>query len=253
MTLESVTKRDGGADGGIPAVSYTRGKISTRFRRPSAPNLSPSTPSPPAAATGRPPRRRRKAERTPEIVAAAIASFAEHGYADTRLEDVAERAGIAKSTIYLYFANKEAVFRAAVETRVQATFGELDEVVTGFEGTTEELLGVVLASSYERFVRSDTPTLLRTIISEGERFPELRRVFYEESLCRGTQVLERLLRRGVARGEFREAPVIDFPRMLIAPTLMASIWRMTFDELDPIDIDAWARAHVDLLMNGLRR
>ena len=202
--------------------------------------------------TTRGPRRRRKAERTPEIIAAGIASFAERGYADTRLEDVAERAGIAKSTIYLYFENKEALFRATVETRVRAAFGELDEVVAGFEGTTEELLRLVLTSSYERFVRSDMPTLLRTIIGEGERFPELRRAYYEGMICRGTGVLERVLRRGVERGEFREAPVGDFPRMLIAPTLMASLWRMTFTEFEPLDVDAWARAHVDLLLNGLK-
>lgn len=215
--------------------------------------LSPPAPSAGRPAAARPSRRRRKAERTPEIIAAAVASFAEQGYAETRLEDVAERAGIAKSTIYLYFENKEALFRATVETRVQAAFGELDGMVSGFEGTAEELLRIVLTSSYERFVRSDMPTLLRTIIGEGERFPELRRAYYDGMICHGTSVLERVLRRGVERGEFREAQVVDFPRMLIAPTLMASLWRMTFAELEPLDVDAWARAHVDLLLNGLKR
>ena len=214
--------------------------------------MSPAAPpGPPPDGDDRPRRRRRKAERTPEIIAAAIASFAEHGYAETRLEDVAERAGIAKSTIYLYFENKEALFRATVEVRVRATYAELDELVAGFTGSTEELLRMVLTGSYERFVRSDVPALLRTIIAEGERFPELRQAFYDESLCRGTTVLERVLRRGAERGEFRECPVDEFPRMLIAPTLMAAIWRMTFDELEPIDLERWAGAHVDLLLHGL--
>ena len=210
-----------------------------------------AVPPPAVPSTVRPPRRRRKAERTPEIIAAAIASFAEHGYAETRLEDVAERAGIAKSTIYLYFANKESLFRESVESRVRATFGELDEVVDEFTGPTPALLEFLLKSSYERFVRSDLSSLLRTIIAEGERFPELRQVFYDENICRGTRVLERVLHRGVERGEFRDAPALRFPRMLIAPTLMASIWRMTFAEIDPIDLDDWARAHVDLMLHGL--
>ena len=208
--------------------------------------------APRAGGATRPPRRRRKAERTPEIIAAGTAAFVEHGYADTRLEDVAERAGIAKSTIYLYFASKEALFRATVEARVQAVFGELDEVVADFKGDTETLLALVLAKSYERFVASDAPALLRTIIAEGERFPELRRVFYDENLCRGAAVLERVLERGIERGEFRDCPVVEFPRMLIAPTLLAGLWRMAFEEFEPIDMERYARAHVDLLLNGLR-
>ena len=203
--------------------------------------------------TTRGPRRRRKAERTPEIIAAGIASFAERGYADTRLEDVAERAGIAKSTIYLYFENKEALFRATVEARVRTAIGEIDEVVADFDGDTGELLTLVLMKSYERFVDTDASALLRTIIAEGERFPELRQVFYDAHLGHGAKILGRILRRGVERGEFRDAPVREFPRMLIAPTMLACIWRMTFDTLEPIDVERFARAHVDLLLRGLLR
>jgi len=204
------------------------------------------------AAPGSRKRRRRPRERTPEILAAALESFVGHGYANTRLEDVAERAGIAKSTIYLYFANKESLFRATVEARVQEVFGELDEFVAAFTGDTVDLLEQVVLRSYDRFVSSDAPALLRTIIAEGERFPELRRVYYDENLCRGCAVLERILQRGIARGEFRDCPVLEFPRMLIAPTLMAGLWRINFEEFEPIDLKRYARAHIDLLLNGLR-
>ena len=215
---------------------------------PAAPHSDPTTTEP----EPRPRRRRRKAERTPEIIAAGIASFDENGYAETRLEDVAERAGIAKSTIYLYFENKEALFRATVEARVRPVFTELDDMISGYTGDTDELLRVVLIGAYRRFVDGDGPALLRTILAEGERFPELRRVFYEENLNRGVAVLERVLRRGVERGEFRDCPVLAYPRMLVAPTLMAGIWRMAFDEFEPIDMERYAAAHVDLMLHGLK-
>src|SRR5450631_587293 len=70
--------------------------------------------------------RRRKDARPGEIVAASLACFAERGFAATRLEDVARRAGVTKGTLYLYFPNKEELFKAVVRQAVVANiaFGE---------------------------------------------------------------------------------------------------------------------------------
>src|ERR1700722_19398693 len=64
--------------------------------------------------------RRRKDARPGEIVAASLACFAERGFAATRLEDVARRAGVTKGTLYLYFSNKEELFKAVVRQAVVA-------------------------------------------------------------------------------------------------------------------------------------
>ena len=200
----------------------------------------------------RPPRRRRKAARPGEIVAAGLEHFAEHGYANTRLEDVARRAGIAKSTVYLYFANKEALFRATVEAHVGSTFEGMGAEVDAWEGDTGALLGAVLAKAYEGLVQSDNLALLRIIIAEGERFPELRRAFYEAEMTAGRCIIEAILARGVARGEFADGPAVEFPRLVAAPVITAAVWRMTFESLEPIDMPRWIEAHVALLMEGLR-
>lgn len=205
----------------------------------------------PRAASGTP-RRRRKAARPGEIIAAGLACFAEHGYERTRLEDVATRAGIGKSTLYLYFESKEALFRATVAAHVDSTFTEMRHLVDRHEGSAAALLQLVLTKAYERFVRSEALTLLRIIIAEGDRFPELRRFFYEAEICHGRELLERLLAHGIASGEFRAGPVSAHPRLLVAPVITAAVWRMTFDEYEPIDLDAWLLAHVDLILDGLR-
>src|SRR3954462_9440261 len=58
--------------------------------------------------------RRRKEARPGEILDAALDCFAERGFAATRLEDVAARAGVTKGTAYLYYASKEDLFKAVV-------------------------------------------------------------------------------------------------------------------------------------------
>ena len=204
------------------------------------------------AASPRPPRRRRKAERAGEIVAAGLDHFAEHGYANTRLEDVARRAGIAKSTVYLYFENKEALFRATVEAHVTRTFQDMDELMASWQGDASALLRAVLERAYEGLVRSDNLALLRIIIAEGERFPELRRAFYDAEMASGKRVIRAILERGAASGEFASGAALEFPRLVVAPVFTAAVWRMTFEALEPVDAPRWIDAHVALLMDGLR-
>ena len=200
----------------------------------------------------RPPRRRRKAARAGEIVAAGLEHFAEHGYANTRLEDVARRAGIAKSTVYLYFDNKEALFRATVEAHVTRTFQDMDGLMAFWEGSASALLRAVLERAYEGLVRSDNLALLRIIIAEGERFPELRRAFYDSEMASGKHVIRAILERGVASGEFAGEAALEFPRLVVAPVFTAAVWRMTFEAFEPVDAPRWIDAHVTLLMDGLR-
>jgi len=87
---------------------------------------------------------------------------------------------------------------------------------------------------------------------KGSRFPELSRAFFEREMNSGRYVLERIVERGVERGEFRPGAAQAFPRLLVAPTISAAIWRMCFDTYEPVDIDEWILAHIDLLLNGLR-
>ena len=70
--------------------------------------------SPAIHPAARPRWERRKEARPAELLAAALELFVEKGYAGTRLDDVAQRAGVSKGTLYLYFENKEDLFKAVV-------------------------------------------------------------------------------------------------------------------------------------------
>ena len=197
-------------------------------------------------------RQRRKDARPQEIVEAAFEAFCENGFAATRLDEVARRAGIAKGTIYLYFDNKQALFQAVIEEKVTATLSEATELLEGFDGATDILLQMILTKAYTEMVQSPKKQLLRIIIGEGHRFPELRKLYYDTAMRSGLELLDRVVERGIARGEFRKGPAAEYPRLIMAPGILASIWLMTFSDVEELDIDRYFAAHMDLILNGLR-
>jgi AcrR family transcriptional regulator len=204
-----------------------------------------------STASGRPPRRRRKEARPAELIRAGLQEFAVHGFTGTRLEDVARRAGVVKGTIYRYFADKEALFLAAVRMEVAPMFSEITGFIDAYPGTTRDLLKVIIGTIHRQLVNSDLRVLIRIIIAEGERFPALTELYYAETVSKGRALLERIVERGIARGEVREGAAARLPLVLIAPALMAAIWRMTFDRHAPISSEAFLEAHIDLVVHGV--
>jgi AcrR family transcriptional regulator len=198
-------------------------------------------------------RQRRKEARPAELVEAGLKEFALNGFAATRLEDVARRAGVAKGTIYRYFDDKEALFLSAMHLRVTPLFDQIAGFVDTFPGSTRDLLTIVFRIAHEQMVDSDLRTLMRVVIAEGERFPSLTEHYYQESVAKGRALIERIIRRGIARGEVRPGAAAELPLVVMAPAIMAAIWRMTFDRHAPVGREAFLAAHLDLVFDGLLR
>lgn len=198
-----------------------------------------------------PARRRRKEARPAEIIEAGMQEFALRGFAGTRLEDVARRAGIAKGTIYLYFRDKESLFMAAVQEKVAPAIGEIAGFVDTFPGPTRELFKLVIPVLHQRLVQSDLHTILRILIGEGSNFPGLTALYYRETVLRGRELLERIVARGRARGEIRDGAAADLPLVIMAPAIMSAIWQMTFTREAPIPPEQFLAAHLDLITEGL--
>lgn len=201
--------------------------------------------------TQSPKRRRRKEARPGEIIDAGLKEFALNGLAATRLEDVAKRAGIAKGTIYRYFDSKEDLFVAAVRSRIVLSIADADAAIDHFKGPTDDLLRLVLRKIYAEFVGTDTSALMRIMISEGNRFPNLVKLYHTEAISKGVAILTRIMERGVSRGEFRKGPAANEPRIIIAPAIMAALWQVTFQTHDPLPIDRFIEAHIDTLLYGI--
>ncbi|MEM8754325.1 MAG: helix-turn-helix domain-containing protein, partial [Pseudomonadota bacterium] len=134
-------------------------------------------------------RRRRKDARPSEIIEAGLAEFAEKGFASTRLEDVARRADISKATIYLYFESKEALFEAAARSRSLQVIGSIEDAVDGFEGSTVDLIRLMMRMAYQGMLRDDVAQVVRLIVTEGPHAPALVEFYHREALTKGLGVL----------------------------------------------------------------
>jgi AcrR family transcriptional regulator len=199
-----------------------------------------------------PKRRRRKEARPSEIVEAARLTFLDKGFAATRVEDIARRAGASKGTVYLYFPTKEALFEGVVRINVVPVIEEVIRAIEADEATPAmDQLKFIARTMYREMVGTDRRRLLHMIIAEGPHFPWLTEFYHREILSRGIALIRIVLLRGEARGELRLCGIDEFPHILMAPTIVAAIFCNLFSAYEPIDIDRYADAHIALVEQAL--
>lgn len=197
--------------------------------------------------------RRRKAARPQEILTAALGVFAQKGYAGTRMDDIAQQAGVTKGTIYLYFENKEAVFKSLVRESAGAALAHAADDIAQFDGAAADHLRLAVTMIAEFVLAPDRVVLPKIIIAEAGNFPEIIRFWRNEILDRGVDLLTRVIDRGIARGEFRATVSEQTARLCLAPLLLAAFWRTTFGAFDDnaFDDQGLIATHIDILLHGL--
>jgi AcrR family transcriptional regulator len=197
---------------------------------------------------------RRKAARPAEILAAALTCFKERGFAATRLEDVAVRAGVTKGTIYLYYSSKEELFKAVVRGELVPNIERL-EAALDEPGPAAMLLERLFTVWVQRIVPSPVSIIPKLVITEASNFPELARFYLETAVHRALRLVAAVLRRGIAAGEFRPMDVEHVVYCVIGPLLFTVLWQHSLGPHDdrPLDAQAVCRAHLDLLLHGLQR
>lgn len=209
--------------------------------------------SPVALAGTNTPRRRRKDARPSELTAAALELFVDKGFAATRLDDVAARAGVSKGTLYLYFDSKEALFKAVIEEGIVPTLAAAELQLAGHSGSSVDLLRKLLFGWWEHIGGTRLAGVPKLIVSESRNFPELAQYYHDKVIVRGRALLRSVLQRGIASGEFRALDVETAIDVIIAPLLMLVIWRFSLcfcgREIDP---ETYLETHFDLLVHGLR-
>ncbi|MCJ8142993.1 TetR/AcrR family transcriptional regulator [Ancylobacter sp. A5.8] len=201
------------------------------------------------------PRRRAEradpAQRRRAILDAALEVFAESGFAAARMQDVATRAGVAKGTLYLYFEDKAALFEGLVHEALDPVLGTMEGRLAAFEGSTRDFLRLLFAHFISEAVHSPRRHMVRLMIGEGERFPELAALYHREVVSRGLSLLRAVNERALARGEITSDAGARYPQLLVAPLLIAVLWEGTFQRLDPLDTEDMLAAHIDILLRGL--
>jgi AcrR family transcriptional regulator len=205
-----------------------------------------------SAATGSKPRRRPEA-RPQEILDAALAVFAEKGFSATRMRDIAQRAGITVVTVYRYFKSKEEIFKSLVEESVGVRILYLTQIANEYEGPSADLIRLIIRAIGGFLLNSDRAVLPKLILAETGNFPELARFYRREVTDRGLALFEAIIRRGIARGEFRQIDAQHGARLVVVPAMFTAIWRATFGTLDdePYDHQGFIETHLDVVLRGL--
>jgi len=194
---------------------------------------------------------RRKEERPSEIMAAGLKIFAEKGFAATKLEEVAEAAGVSKATIYLYFDSKTDLFTAIARDIATPRLDGIEKLLDAYEGSSADLLDFVMAKLKDITTGTALPSLAKIILAESANFPEIREFYRDHIILRGAANLSRVIERGIERGEFRNCNVNSAVQEIIFPILMNTLARNTFGELPLFDPDGFFTAHAEFVARGL--
>ena len=197
--------------------------------------------------------RRRKEARPGDIVAAALAVFAEKGFAGARIEEIARRAGVSKGTVYLYFETKDDLFRAVVHDAIIPNIDEIGATALAADLPFPDVLRTLLPRFAELVATRPIGAVVKMVVGESRNFPELARVWHDEVIAKGIDLISALIRRGQARGEIRPGDPRTYAFSIMGPILIGVLWRETFTPIGgaAIDLPVVARQHVETVLEGL--
>ena len=210
----------------------------------------PASPSNPQT-----PRQRRKEARPQELLDAALALFVEKGFTATRAEEVAQRAGVSKGTLYLYYPSKEELLKAVIGHFVSARIADTAQAIEQHEGPMAPLLTETLVKWWQDMYDSPGSGTFKLMIGEARNFPDIAEFYVREVIEPGHLIARRIVERGIATGEFRKVDLEHTVHSLLLPLVMVCTHKHAFGACTShlIDAPAFIAAHIKLVVRGLLR
>ena len=194
---------------------------------------------------------RRKEDRPAEITEAAFSTFVEKGYAGTRVEEVAKRAGVSKGLLYLYFKTKEELFKSVVKSFVVPRLDALLATIETDDLTAEEFLRGPFLSFANQIPGSPISKIVRLLIAEGPKHPDLLQFYWDNVVSRGLAAIEALLDKGIKNGEFRRSPIAEQPLLFVMPVVFSVIFNLLFEK-QGVATNQIIDTQIDLLIEKLK-
>jgi AcrR family transcriptional regulator len=197
---------------------------------------------------------RRADDRPREICAAALEVFAEKGFAAAKLDEIARRAGVSKGTLYLYFDDKQELFRAVVRSAIAPNIEAITSAVSALEAPFEKVVRMFLNGFAEREARLPVGAVAKIVIGESRNFPELARVWHDEVASKAIGALTAVIERAQRCGEVRAGDPRLYAFGLVGPMVLGALWRATLVPVGgtPVDLTALAKQHAEMVLAGMR-
>jgi len=207
-----------------------------------------------AVTSMRPRRERRKEARPSELAAAALELFVERGYAATRLEDIAARAGVSKGTLYLYFAGKEDLFKVVVREGIVPALADAQRLIADHRGSASDLLCSLIRGWWQLIGSTHLGGITKLMIAEAGNFPEIAQFYYDEVLRPAHGLMRSVLLRGQQSGEFRAGDVDTWQQLVFSPFILFAVWRHSLACCDARAgaPEEYIEAALDFVLRGLR-
>ena len=200
-------------------------------------------------------RERRKEARPGELLDAALDLFVEKGFAATRVEEVAARAGVSKGTLFLYFQSKEELFKAVVRENISGRFKEWGEEFETFKGSTADMVTYCMNVWWERVGATKASGITKLMMSEATNFPELAAFYQQEVIQPGQALIRRILQRGIERKEFKSLDLDYAVYSLIAPMIYLIISKHSAGICVPsgmaLDPKKYIESQVSMILHGM--
>lgn len=196
---------------------------------------------------------RRADDRPREICAAALEVFAEKGFAAAKLEEIARRAGVSKGTLYLYFDDKQELFRAVVRSAIAPNIEAITSAESAFDAPFDQVVRMFLNGFAEREARLPVGAVAKIVIGESRNFPELARVWHDEVASKAIGALTAVIERAQQRGEVRAGDPRLYAFSLVGPMVLGALWHATLVPVGgtPVDLTALAKQHAEMILAGM--
>jgi len=187
------------------------------------------------------------------VLDAALELFIANGFAATRVEDVARRAGLSKGAVYLYFPSKEALLEGLVRRAVTPIATQALEQLGHFEGDPRIAISATLRMVATKLVDPKLIAIPRPIMREVVQFPELAIMYRNEVLNHVLPVAERLIARGIAQGYLRPVDPELTVRSIVGPIALHLILAEVFQLVpeDGLAMDRLLENHLSILFDGM--
>ncbi|WP_273429757.1 TetR/AcrR family transcriptional regulator [Chitinibacter tainanensis] len=195
---------------------------------------------------------RRKKARPQEILVAALSLFVEKGYAATKIEDIARAAGVTRGTPYLYFANKEEIFKSVIRELLLPQISQGDEIVNHWQGSIRDLFVELMHFWWTQLGAEQLSAMPKLMLAEGGNFPDVLALYREGYVQPGNALIRRVLQLGIERGEFAAVDLDYAPHIISSPVIMAMISQHSLHCLpEQFDPKRYLQTILDILLTGL--
>lgn len=181
------------------------------------------------------------------IIQAGLMVFAAQGFAATRLDDVAEKAGVAKGTIYLFFEDKEQLFEQIIIGAAAPVLEKVKVIADGDSAPIDAMLAAMFEVFRTEILGTERREIARLVLTEGGRFPRIAEFYHREIISKMLGIVRLVARRAHERGELSSDAIARFPHLVFAPMVMSLLWQGLFAKVEPLDVKGLLVAHRELL------